>query len=910
MKLVDNFIKTVVDDLDKLNGAEFENLCRPLMEVLTGHEFELKGHSLELKSVRGSVDLTQDEDYKVIGQCGTDIYYFTSDKPEKDIDSGKTNSPDFKTIYLFCNRRAKGDDFQATKKRVEKKLASLGKGYNYKLFDGQRIAKKIYANIYQTREVEEILLYLPNARATYYLLPQSNNLPLLSEDYMPRPEEDEIEKLFEQVDFVQIYGLSGIGKSQLSLAVANNINGKFETIFWFDGDKTDVRDLRSVTIRRMGAEINLASALEKYRSLVIVDNLNENVGDLLSNFSHYNKKKSKCLVTSLQKNVDNQNCYNLAYVTDEITREILLDGDILPTKTQVELLVKQIPGYPLLLELAKKAVDNEEMTWDEVIRESNITEITDTERNEVFAQRILGRYVDKLRPQFNLLLFLDNTTVCKQFIRDYSRLRYNDLIRFSITQEAEENYCKVHQVVLSAIKSLIGRSYKEDEVGNYLLNYLQKHVEKRDAGLYTMMACHQQRLCVLAATLPPTDLLRHYITLACLLVVDTYTNSDVYLAQINALKLDVEHQKVDMSLLIERIEIEQNQVKKQFGEKSPEFREKVERDVNVVRNLQLETGEDKSLISHHIGKWLSYAGDMTGAEPFLLEALRLDPMSYHSMLRLAKNYKVLEQYDKTKEQIAHILDAAKEGKVSLSIQLSAYDMISPYEYKDLKKTYIFDQIEVFTKAIYASLSENYSHTFILLAKYAEHLSYNYHQLFQTLCARLPLPLHIEDDERLRKDYGTIKAAQYLYGNYSDEYREKLFAIAEDYLTRVSRDKKDGDFLRKTLIKLYLRAGKPEMALPYAEEMQNKENLFIQQTLCKVYYGNCNYPKALDFINKAIAQENNKQPEYCAAFRHDKAKCLYKLGNAKASEVMKEAIDLQTNEKLKVEWEEELSNWSF
>jgi hypothetical protein len=67
---------------------------------------------------------------------------------------------------------------------------------------------------------------------------------------------------------------------------------------------------------------------------------------------------------------------------------------------------------------------------------------------------------------------------------------------------------------------------------------------------------------------------------------------------------------------------------------------------------------------------------------------------------------------------------------------------------------------------------------------------------------------------------------------------------------------------------------------------------------------------LDFINKAIAQENNKQPEYCAAFRHDKAKCLYKLGNAKASEVMKEAIDLQTNEKLKVEWEEELSNWSF
>ena len=908
MKLVDSFIKTVVDDLDKLNGAEFENMCRPLMEILTGYEFELKGHSLELKAVKGSVDHIQDEDFKVVGQCGTESNYFTSNKAEKDIDSSMVNSPDFKTIYLFCNRRAKGDVFQTTKKKVEKKLSMLGKGYHYKLFDAQRIAKKIYANIYQTREVEEVLSYLPNARATYFLLPQSNYLPLLSEDYKTRPEEEEVEMQLEQVDFVQIYGLSGIGKSQLTLAVANNINEQFETIFWFDGKKTDVRDLRNVSIRRMGEEINLATALEKYRSLIIVDNLNENVDNLLFDFSHYNKKNSKCIVTSLQKNVNNQKCYNLAYVSNDITREILLDGDIPPTGSQIEQLLNQIPGYPLLLDLAKKAVDNEEMTWEEVIEVGNLTEINDPNRNEIFAERILGRYVDRLRSQFNLLLFLDNTTVSKQYIRDFNRLKYNDLVTFSIIQEAEENYCKVHQVVLYAVRSLIGGSYNEDELNSYLLDYLKRHVEVRDAGLYTLMACHHQRLCGVAETLSSTDLLRHYITLASLYAVDTYTNSDDYLAQINALKLDVEHQKVDLSLFIERIEIEQNQVKKQFGETSPELKEKVENDIKFAKSLQVETNDDKALISHHIGKWLSYAGDMTGAESYLQEALRLAPKSYHSMLRLAKNYKTLEKYDKAKEQISHILEAAKEGDVSLSIQLSAYDMISPYEYKDLKKKYIFDQLDVFTKAIYASLSENYSHTFILLAKYAEHLSYNYQGMFQTLCARLPLPLHIEDDERLRKDYGTIKVAQYLYGDYSDEYKEKLFAIAEDYLTRVTRDKSDGDYLRKTLIKLYLRAGKPEKALPYADEMKNKDNMFNQQTLCKVYYGNGDYSTALEYIEKAIVQENAMQLEYCAAFRHDKAKCLYKLGNADAADVMREAMDMQPNKKLQEEWAEELSNW--
>ena len=78
------FINTVADELDHLNGSEFEALCRPFLEMLTGKEFELKGHSLEMKSVKASVDLIQDEDTKVIGQCGTDSNYFSSDKPEKD----------------------------------------------------------------------------------------------------------------------------------------------------------------------------------------------------------------------------------------------------------------------------------------------------------------------------------------------------------------------------------------------------------------------------------------------------------------------------------------------------------------------------------------------------------------------------------------------------------------------------------------------------------------------------------------------------------------------------------------------------------------------------------------------------------------------------------------------------------
>ena len=76
MQLVDHFINSVADELNHLNGSEFEALCRAFIELITGREFELKGHNLEMKPVKGSVDLIEDDDFKVIGQCGTDTDYF------------------------------------------------------------------------------------------------------------------------------------------------------------------------------------------------------------------------------------------------------------------------------------------------------------------------------------------------------------------------------------------------------------------------------------------------------------------------------------------------------------------------------------------------------------------------------------------------------------------------------------------------------------------------------------------------------------------------------------------------------------------------------------------------------------------------------------------------------------------
>lgn len=908
MKLVDHFINTLADELDHLNGSEFEALCRAFIELITGREFVLKGHNLEMKPVKGSVDLIEDDNYKVIGQCGTDTDYFSGLKPVKDIESSITNSPEFNTIYLFCNRRAKGDEYQETKIKIKDKLKEkLNTGYHYHLYDSQRIAKKIYDNIFKAKEVEEILTYLSKTYEYYLLLPQSNIVPLLGGNYKSRPEEDEIIQLLEKTDFIQIYGLSGIGKSKLTLAIAEKLDNLFETIFWFDGKEFEPSNLSNVTIKRMGESINLSTALELYKTLIIVDNLNEGVRELLGCFNSHNMKGSKCIVTSLQRNVDNEFTYNLRYVSEEVSRDILLDCDIKPTSDQLVRLIKQISGYPLLLELAKNAVDNEEMTWEDVINETNITFINDNQKNEEFAQRVLGRYVSRFGEFFNMLMFLDTTYVSKMFLTECNRQRYNALQTYSIIHETSAYQCQIHQIVLSAIKAVTGEKYDKESCLTKIRLYLEKHIKQRDAGLHTFMTCHQDIVLNIIDSLPSTDLLRHYALLAILYTVDTYSNHDYYLSLIDALTLDVEHCDVDLTLMIERMEIEQNKNKRQYENNKEVYLRRVNKDIDALSKLNLASEKSKALVLHHIGKFKSYVGDYDGAEKDLKEVLELDPKSYHSMLRLARDYD--KKGDKTRagEYITMILGTEPAEDVPISIRLSAYDMISLYKYKDLKELFIDRRMTEFMNSLYAALAENYSHIYVMLAKLADHLSYNYPENYTHLCARLPLPLAVECDERIKKNYGKILAAQFVYGNYMGDYKEKLFKSAEYYLKSLAIP---DDYVRKDLCKLYLAAEQPKEALLIAEEIERQDDKFMQQLISKVYLANGDEIKALEYIEKAITQEEPDKKEYCAAFRHDKANCLYKMGDASAKDVMIEAIELQTNPKTKQEWSEEFAAWSL
>ena len=354
-------------------------------------------------------------------------------------------------------------------------------------------------------------------------------MPVLSSNYVSKPEEAKVAELLQKQGFVQLYGLSGIGKSQLAMSIVREIGNDYDTVLWFDGEKINANDLSSVYTQSLGESINLKTVLCQFKILLVADNMNVDVNAFIKNFCRANKKGSHCIVTSLQKNLDKAHSFQVPYVDEVISKQILFLSAQPPTKEQAEIILGQITGYPLLLDLARQAVENGNFTWEELIGICNLTGIPDIDRNMAFAERIVGQYKVDYAEMFNTIILLDSLRACAEFLKSIDVFKAKDLVRLAIFQSREEFFYQIHIVVLDAIRRVFGKDVNESSYIQYILKYLKQHVARKDAGLYLFMAIDRDMCMELAERLDPADELRHYIVLAACYTKDTYQEHDKYI---------------------------------------------------------------------------------------------------------------------------------------------------------------------------------------------------------------------------------------------------------------------------------------------------------------------------------------------------------------------------------------------
>lgn len=907
--LAKQFKNAIVRDMSSFNGTQFEDFCQVLLRLILNDDDILhKGCNLNGKPVSYAVDI-KTEDCKIVGQSGTDTDYFSKadfEKPMGDIRGTEKNNPLCEVLYLFSNQRA--SDAQHT--GLATKINAESPSFEVKIYDVEKIAETIYENVNAPR-CNEVWQYLTESSQFYDIFPKRNCIPQSSLYYVQRDKESKaFQALLETQSIVEIVGVSGIGKSEFAKQVTKDISQNFESLFWING--SEYKSLDSVKLCRFGYEVNLRFVLENYKSLVIVDNLNENVAKLNEDFQKANKHESKCIITSLKQSLSDALTYKLPCMEDELICKYIDSFGLSITETERKKLVTLVAGYPLAVNMICASAKDDLFSIGELLSDGALQKLED-EHNQRLSERIVRKIYDKYAAELNLLSYIDCQVISSDFLRvivDRIRLKY--LCRYSVLQQEDAYTFRIHQVVLDAIKC-IAHIPDLKELADKLSCYLDNKNHQKDIPFFTLFHHNVSFIDKVYHNADTTEEQKKVILYSRLQAENTFSNPLKYLSLINELTLQPANSLYDCLLQADKNEIELSATKRE------EFSEKAK---NIIVDLESElkktTDENiKFELLHHIGKLYVKLREGENAKPYFENALMICPKAYATMLQLAKIAHNSNPSDisKAKEYVSTILDDNIKGHdVPLTIVLACYSVfLSKKAYSDLEDKYIESNFENFSNVIMNSLLNFNNQAVPTLGSFAYSFAYIKPEFMRRTFELLQkLPAASSDNVYIRA-CANLKVVEYkLEIDKKSDKAKTIFKEAEYYFELLNlKEKEEGrskDYMRKRYQELLMDAEEWKQALEFSANFDDKDSEFYYQNVAKIYQNLQDYPLAIENIDKAIAKVSDT--DYKSSFLWNKACILYDMGDKESLKILQEAIDMRKEDKAKDEWKEMLNKWTM
>lgn len=905
--LAKQFKNAIVRDMSSFNGTQFEDFCQVLLRLILNDDDILhKGCNLNGKPVSCAVDI-KTEDCKIVGQSGTDTDYFSKadfEKPMGDIRGTEKNNPLCEVLYLFSNQRA--SDAQHT--GLATKINAESPSFEVKIYDVEKIAETIYENVNAPR-CNEVWQYLTESSQFYDIFPKRNCIPQSSLYYVQRDKESKaFQALLETQSIVEIVGVSGIGKSEFAKQVTKEISQNFESLFWING--SEYESLDSVKLCRFGYEVNLRFVLENYKSLVIVDNLNENVAKLNEDFQKSNKHESKCIITSLKQSLSDALTYKLPCMEDELICKYIDSFGLGLSETERKKLVTLVAGYPLAVNMICASAKDDLYSIGELLSDGALQNLED-EHNQRLSERIVRKIYDKYAAELNLLSYIDCQVISSDFLRvivDRIRLKY--LCRYSVLQQEDAYTFRIHQVVLDAIKC-IAHIPDLKELADKLSCYLDNKNHQKDIPFFTLFHHNVSFIDKVYHNADTTEEQKKVILYSRLQAENTFSDPLKYLSLINELTLQPANSLYDCLLQADKNEIELSATKRE------EFSEKAK---NIIVDLESElkktTDENiKFELLHHIGKLYVKLREGENAKPYFEKALMICPKAYATMLQLAKIAHNSKPSDisKAKEYVSTILDYNIKGHdVPLTIVLACYSVfLSKKAYSDLEEKYIESNFENFSNVIMNSLLNFNNQAVPTLGSFAYSFAYiNPEFMRRTFELLQKLPAASSDNVYIQA-CANLKAVEYkLEIDKKSDKAKTIFKEAEYYFELLNlKEKEEGrskDYMRKRYQELLMDAEEWKQALEFSANFDDKDSEFYYQNVAKIYQNLQDYPQAIGNIDKAIAKVSDT--DYKSSFLWNKACILYDMGDKESLKILQEAIDMRKEDKAKDEWKEMLNKW--
>lgn len=907
--LAKHFISAIVRDLSSLNGTQFEDLCKTLLSLILNDAVLHKGCNLNGKPVSFAVDVKTD-DCKIVGQSGTDTDYFTKndlEKPMNDIQGTQRNNPLCEILYLFSNQRA--TDAQHTS--LVAKISTESPSFEVKIYDAEKIAGTIYDNVNNPR-CSDVWQYLSEGFRFYTIFPKKNCIPQSSINYVTRRQETKaLQEILRKQPLVEIVGVSGIGKTEFAKQVAKDISQNFEAVFWVDGN--DYRDLDSVKLCQFAYDVNLRFVLQNYKCLVIVDNLNDNVLQFRDEYNTANKHESRCIVTTIKQQFDNEQTYNLPYMQEDLIGNVIdsfcLEDNI--TKIDIDKLIKLTAGYPLAVTMVCSLIKEGDFSVDDLLEEGALQELED-DRNKRISERIIGKIYERYKESLDLLGYMNSLTIASEYFESVvNKIHLTYLRKYSILQQADAYSYRLHQIVLDAIKYVHLQPIKH-VFTEQLTVYLDKKNRLKDIQFFTLFHCNGDYVEKVYQDPNTSEALKKVILYSQLQAENTFSDSEKYIEKLNKLVLHPADSLYDCLLLVEKNEIEL----------SATVKDKIEYQAkDMIANMndvmkQTTNNDSRFELLHHIGKLYIKLRDLDNAKVYFNQALDIRPKAYATLLQLAKAFQSSRPSDtkKAKEYVTLIMDDFGEGiSVPLTILLACYSVfLSKKDYHDLARKYIEDRFDDFSKVIIDSLMTFPNQAVPTLGALAFYLAYENPDFMRFALQALQEPPSIHSDKAYIQAYANLKASEFkLEEDKNTDKAKTILASAKEYYGLLKLEVNEGnyskEYIRKRYLELLMDAGELKEALQFSKYFDVIESPFYLQDMAKLYHKLEEYDKALDYIDKAIA--GIADTGFKSSFMWNKANILHDMGDSSCMTLLQEAIDMREEDKAKSEWKKTLDVWA-
>jgi hypothetical protein len=264
----------IIAALKVISGGDWDPLAHRLAERMAGVKLRLRGQGVTGNPIGYTLD-SYSADGSVAAEFSAERTYFkTLQKPRRDFTHVRKQMPHATSIYLLSTQECPPK--VATKVIFWEVRVASRNGINLHVLDARTIGEFILDEILPNESAAEAVApYFEPLRVWREEEVATHLVPAPRAVTVPRPSvEREINDQLEKHRVALLSGMSGLGKSETAIAVANWRRTQHDWVIWVTGQTiASVADLRGVDVSRQGLRLNLLGMLSTRSCFLVLDNL-------------------------------------------------------------------------------------------------------------------------------------------------------------------------------------------------------------------------------------------------------------------------------------------------------------------------------------------------------------------------------------------------------------------------------------------------------------------------------------------------------------------------------------------------------------------------------------------------------------------------------------------------------------